>query len=341
VDTPSTGNLNVFLIPIDFSDAEGSVDQFDAAQEQIGLFNGWIDFHSRSALTFNWVFPRQWFRMPRSSADYGIIKQNPDYRERAWELASDGVAAADPSVDFTDNQFVYFLLPETIEHIAIDFAHLEALVFSDEGRTPKFFGGGKFFYGVSYKGIPRQLWSVWAHETGHSFGLAGHAPVNVQGIDYMGPSLHLMYDQSGDSQILSAWNQWLLGWMPEEEVYCLPSSDLDVTDVDLNPLERPPSGYRAAMVPLSETMVIVVESRRPEGYTIPSGGSGIVIYSVDTTKDNDRTGAGQLLAKERFAEFVSPQANPFLEVGQSVTVEGITVTYLQSDSAGDAVRISK
>jgi len=341
VDTPSTGSISVFLVPIDFDDAEGSSDQFDSAQEQIDLFNEWINFHSRSALTVNWVFPRQWFRMPRSSSDYQIVKQSPDYIDRAWELAADGVAAADPSVDFTDNQFVYFLLPDTIKDIAIDFAHLHARVFSNEGRVSKFFGAGRYFYETSWDGVPRQLWSVWVHEIAHSFGLAGHAPVNVQGIDHVANSLHMMNNQSGDSLVLSAWDQWLLGWLPESAVYCVVSANLDATDVHLTPLELAPSGYSAAMIRLSETMAIVVESRRPEGYTVSTGGSGVVVYLVETTKDNDRTGEGQSLAKERFAEFISPQADPILTAGQSVTYAEVTITYLEVDVAQDVVRISR
>jgi len=370
-NTPATGAIKVVLLPVDFSDAVGTGQEISDAGIQIDLFNEWVRSQSRSALTVDWAFPVAWFRASRPSSDYGLdpdsvyaAMRGGDVRAYAAIVEAFGtevVALADPVVDFTDVQFVYVLLPETIVHIDPHVGYFHLDVPSDEGPIEKLWGGGAFFYRPDAYGDDKELWSVWIHEIGHTWGLAGHAPVAILGReDEQGSTdsdLHLMGSQDALHKVFSVWDQWLLGWLPDEEVYCLPGSRLDRTDVELVALERPEeAGYRAAMIPLTESSILVVESRRSEGYGERAApyGNGVVVYVVDTTLDYDRSGEVNGVALDRFAAYLAPPLtfseriargqssragmDPFLMLGESVTYDGVTVSVVQSGDR-DVVRI--
>ena len=195
-----------------------------------------------------------------------------------------------------------------------------------------------------------------------------------------------------------AWHRWLLGWLDEDQVYCLPSDVLDSAEVTLIPIERQAAGIKAAMVPVSDRKVVVVESRRKEGYDselgdnvfIPVGyydedgvrrqralgdigTSGVIVYTYDTSI-HDLNGQARLQVPEgrptgiemvscpvtvctwgeamRDDPFINWDPNdenavmmqtgydPLLRLGDSVTVEGVTIELTQSGDY-DRVRISK
>jgi hypothetical protein len=365
----------VALIPIDFPDATGTGQELLDAQVQINLFNEWVVSQSRSALTVDWQFHEHWLRASRPSPEYGFDPDSVlaamgggadtrDYVSLVETFVTEMVALADPFIDFTDNQFVYFLFPKTIVHIDPHVGNFHLSIPSDEGTIAKAYGAGAFIYqGFDQYRDSRELWSVWVHEIGHTWGLAGHAPVAILGTEQelgsYNTDLHLMGTQDALHKVFSVWDQWLLGWLPENEVYCLPASQLDTTDVELVALERSgESGYRTAMVPLTESSILVVESHRSEGYGARAAplGNAVVVYVVDTTLDYDRSlesGGGIVL--DRFAFYLAPSLtdaersvrglssraprDPFLILGESVTYGGVTVTVAQSGEH-DVVRIT-
>jgi hypothetical protein len=295
----------------------------------------------------------------------GSEQEIGDHRARVEAFGTEMVALADPFIDFTNNQFIIFLFPKTTAGIDPGVGGFHLNVPSDEGPIAKLWGGGRFFYQtLDYYGDPHEFWSVWVHEIGHTWGLAGHAPVAILGTEQelgsYDTDLHLMGTQDALHKVFSVWDQWLLGWLPENEVYCLPASQLDTTDVELVALERSgESGYRTAMVPLTESSILVVESHRSEGYGVRAAplGNAVVVYVVDTTLDYDRSlESGGGIALDRFAFYLAPsltdaersergpssraRRDPFLILGESVTYEGVTVTVVQSDEH-DVVRITR
>ena len=52
--------------------------------------------------------------------------------------------------------------------------------------------------------------------------------------------------------------------------------------VDLVPLQNADPGFRTAIVPLTDTRALVVESHRNKGYGENLGGSGVLVYLMDT-----------------------------------------------------------
>ena len=348
-DTRTSGSLRLVLTAVDFSDAAGTEEEFANAQKQIDRFNEFLAFESGGKLTATWEFTKSWSRMPRASTGYPIVFGNSSGDD---QFMNDMISVTDAKTNYASNDFVFILIPKS----AREFPSPEAFYANyqtAEGRIQKYFAGGKFFYenDATYK--TRELWSVWLHEMGHTFGLAGHAP--------FGSSLSIMENQDGFSKTFSAWDKFLMNWMPANGIYCRPASTLGTVDVQLVPMQRSTSGFRSVMIPLSSTKILVVESHRSEGFgdRLSKGTYGVMTYLVDTTLDNDRSGESVGQGKTRYASLLVPSTSsgrglsdvvfgrggsgivdPLILQGESVSYGGVTVS-LVSTGDYDTVRISK
>ena len=123
------------------------------------------------------------------------------------------------------------------------------------------------------------------HETGHDWGLIGHAPGN-------GFPLGLMQNQSGASQSLSAWDWFLLGWMPNSQVYCDSFSTLKTNSIYLTALEHEDSQVKMIAIALDSHRLLIIEAhgigkwwnrRTNLNYFVGENGFyGISAYVVET-----------------------------------------------------------
>jgi len=324
---PSTGISNVQLIAIDFSDAVGTADELTAADTQISEFNKWFQFSSNGAKSFNWQYPKRWFRMSKPVPAYGFKKGDwPKTLPSVQEM----VSLADPYVDFTNSDWVFVLLPKSIRLSDPDIPYMNPGITSAEGPVKNLFGGADYFYRNNY-----DLWSLWIHEWGHPMGLAGHSPRS---------NLSIMDNQNGSSVVLNVWDTFFTGWMGADELYCMPSTQ-STLETQLIPLERLQRGMRGVIVPISTTEALVVESHRAEGWgaRLGAGTYGVLVYYIDTTKDTDRSGESQGIVRETWAQYVTPattNTNKLLLQGDTVTYKGITVTLTKTGDV-DTVKITK
>jgi len=324
---PSTGVSHVQLIAIDFPDAVGTAEELTAADTQISEFNKWFDFNSNGSKSFNWQYPKRWFRMSKPVPDYG-------FRKGDWQTTlpsvQEMVSLADPYVDFSNSDWVFVLLPKSIRLSDPDITYISPGITSAEGPVKNLFGGADYFYRNNY-----DLWSLWIHEWGHPMGLAGHSPRS---------NLSIMDNQNGGSVMLNVWDSYFAGWMGADRLYCMPSTQ-STLETQLIPLERLQQGMRGVIVPISATEALVIESHRAEGWgaRLGAGTYGVLVYYIDTTKDTDRSGESQGIVKETWAQYVTPattNANKLLLQGDTVTYKGITVTLTKTGDV-DTVKITK
>jgi hypothetical protein len=282
------GTINLVLVAADFPNFEGKAGEIEKLEEQIRRFDAWLAFQSNGRLKAAWQFPKKFFRMPQMAADYGVVGFTVSTHVA---LVSDVVATADPDVDFTsvDEMFVY--MPDSLtdsepgrnpfDGILSQFGGTD--VRTPEGIIKHVKGSGTVSKQIQY-GIPPTLWALWAHDLLHAIGVEGHNPdksATLESEDYL-------------NLVMSSWNQWLLGWMTNEQIACIDKSSANGMDVDLVPLQSSAGGFRTAIMPLSETRAIVVESHRNTGYGENFGASGVLAYLMDTKNvqpyaDRDKT----------------------------------------------------
>lgn len=329
---PTSGVAKVQLIAIEFPDALGTDKELLDAETQIAEFNKWFDFNSNGTLSFQWQFPKRWFRMSKPVPHYGFQK---GVREKVGLIASEMISLADPHVDFSDSDFVFVLFPRTIKLGEPDVGTANDYLQSSEGRIKNLFGGAEYFYKNNY-----ELWSFWVHEWGHPMGLAGHTPRS---------NISIMDNQNGSSVVLGVWDAFFTGWLGPDQLYCMPSST-STLEISLVPLERKQHGPRGLIIPISQTNALVVESHRAEGWgaRMGAGRYGVAVYWIDTTMDTDRyagsTGYIDTDAGARWADHVVPAGKSrifdLLLVGDTVTYKGISVNFVKTGDV-DTVKVSR
>lgn len=341
---PTSGRVNVQLLAIEFPDALGTAAELTAADTQIAEFNKWFEFTSNGALSFNWQFPKQWFRMPKSTPQYSLQKGD---QATVLPMAQDVVTAADPYVDFTNSDFVFVLFPRSINLGSPDLGMANWRVETNEGPVKNLFGGSEYFYNNGF-----DLWSFWVHEWGHPMGLAGHTPRS---------NISVMDNQNGSSVMLNVWDTFFTGWMGSDELYCMPIEE-ESKEITLIPLERLQHGPRGVIVPISDTNALVIESHRAEGWgkrmldseygrkfgVTSTASYGVSVYWIDTTTDTNRyAGSSGFIdsdAGDRWADNLVPSgvSRPFdlLISGDKVSYRGVTVEFVKTGDY-DTIRITK
>jgi hypothetical protein len=159
--------------------------------------------------------------------------------------------------------------------------------------------------------------------------------------------LDIMSNQDGESKELSGWLRFVTGWLSDERVYCKQLSELETTEITLVPLSGSDNGIKMAVVPVSESKAIVIESRRESKFscTMPSKRNGVLAYLYDATLSHGENFLQPVTPVGRAVEYSSNcpvvgYPNPILYKGEKISVEGITIEIIDSLNY-DKIRISK
>jgi hypothetical protein len=330
------GTINLGLVAADFPNFQGKSPELDRLSTQIAEFNKWLSFQSGGRLVANWQFPKQWLRLQKNAADYGVVGFNP----RSYDaINSEVINVSDPYINFLnmDELFVYF--PDSLTDSEPNRNPFDGVlaqiggtnVKTSEGTLKHIKGSGTVSKQKQY-GLARTLWALWAHDLLHTIGIEGHNPVessSLESEDYV-------------NHVVSGWNQYLLGWLGDTQIACIDLSILNGNEVDIVPLQDSRAGYRVAIVPISETRAIVVESHRAVGYAKDLGASGVLVYLMDTKNVppySERQNTGLIgsrfidpdkVASGSRARVGKGQKSALMLPGETASFQGISVDFVKS-----------
>ena len=178
--------------------------------------------------------------------------------------------------------------------------------------------------------------NVVAHEFGHTLGLAdlydSEAGENDPSSPFVGDFdfMSYAYEESLAPSLLG-WDRWRLGWISDDAVICLkPTAENRVT---LSPLQSG-KGALLAVVPLSATRVLVMESRRPIGIDSKLPDSGVLVYIVDSRVDS---GLGPSRVQGTWTS--ESMAEALLSVGEYLEASGWVVSVTRNETWGNEFAI--
>ncbi|MCH0543230.1 M6 family metalloprotease domain-containing protein [Streptomyces sp. MUM 203J] len=264
-----------------------------------------------------------WLRMPQPSTAYAIERDWAADRRAAY--LRDALATADPVVDFSRYDIVYFVADPDAPGVDSDATKVVNL------HTPLHADGTDIDRVVTlFERHPPDR-NVLAHETGHVFDLPDlyHRPVDGKGDwdthvgdwDVMGSQFALAPEFFG-------WHKWKLGWLDERQVRCVREPEL----LTLEPLAAPrlpgaAPGTRLAVVRTGEHSVLAVEARDATGNDREACREGVLIYRV---RGEAPSGAGPVEVLDthpltdacRDRSVYPPLADAPLGVGEAYTVPG-------------------
>ncbi len=152
---------------------------------------------------------------------------------------------------------------------------------------------------------------------------------------------------------LLIWDKWLVGFVSDSQIRCVSPTTKSVQWI------RPSTIHgnfpKAVIIPLSSSKGIVIESQRSYGYNykMPKITNGALVYEVDTTKtmnshpDGESGGSTGVVV-----ESIRPKTkNNFygnihfgdaaLKLGESIVVDGVKISVIESGDFGDVIQTSK
>lgn len=327
---PHQGTVRMALIPIDWADLPGDPNFIEHGAEQTRKLTQWFDNVSDGRLKVEWVIHPHWIRMPGSANAYAVPYSGD--KEATARFFGRVIPAVDPAVDFSGVQVANFLLPrgQTVVREGVQdwpWEEFSART-TNEGRLVSAAAAGAHF-----DQGPREYWAYWAHEFGHVLQLAHVGSSRARSSMH---SWDLMGDQDGPTRELSSWMRFVAGWLSDDQIYCQERSELQPTTIMLNPLTERTPGVKSAIVRISPTRAIIVESRRPNDLRCSTinnpayQSEGVLVYTYDATKGHNEEFL-QVFGPPGRAIIPSgcwtePEADPLLQSGDSVTVHGITIS---------------
>ncbi|MFF9031315.1 M6 family metalloprotease domain-containing protein [Streptomyces iakyrus] len=279
---------------------------------------------------------RHWIRMPQPSTAYDIQRDWSPGRRAAY--LRDALSVADPQVDFSRYDVVYFVAdPDApgVDSDATKVVNLSSPLRADGTDLRR-------IVTVFEQHPPDRL--VLAHETGHVFDLPDlyHRPVDGKGDwDTHVGDWDLMGSQFGLAPDLFAWHKWKLGWLDPRQVRCV--QDAAPARLTLEPLAVGPGvptagtagapafglgrGTKLAVVRTGPDSVLAFEARGPVGNDVAACRQGVLVYRV---RGGAQSGGGPIEVIDAHPRtdacwedsVYPPLADAPIGIGESFTVPG-------------------
>lgn len=288
---PAVGVNESIVVPVDFVDFPGDANLSEILTEQKENMQSWVKYFSAGKLQFNVATYDSWIRMPEKAEYYNQTDYNLSVavggQDRITQIAQLYIDVITKKIDLTKYKTVYILYPSKQNVIATDLVPRMVQFKVKEGTTSL-----SVFARSTYDwGMQTPFWVFYLHETGHDWGLYGHAPGN-------GWPLGLMVNQSLYSQALFSWERFLLSWLPDDQVYCDTKSTLKTAEIKLSAVERDDLQTKMIGIKLDSNRLLVIESHGNGKWTSlrekalnsfnPLGFYGVIAYVVDSKFTVDR-----------------------------------------------------
>lgn len=361
---PTEGQINMLAILVSFDDTTKFVEQpIDFWGPQAQEIEKWSEFWSQGKIAYDMTVVNEWVDLPYDSSA---------------APSDDGVLAADiveripmnVQIENYDAIFIYWAHGITHESRVTFGLRLNSVDSRPEAQVDpnlrqmvwsaveyQYTDSGRLTQQIKEE----SLWTYLIHEILHETNLNLHAPGNgwATGVGQN----HYPTQGGGQSVAITAWEQFLLGWMDDDQVHCIAPDDLATErKVILTPLEIFGGERRALVIPITESEVLVVESRRPIGYssTWSSDNRGLLAYVVNPQESDHRdhidSDCGNDPTHTKWAYYLFPdheQVDPsswcgarggdfspaVINEGEFLTHNGVGVELIHSADDKDVVRV--
>lgn len=279
------GTNEVLIVPVDFPDFQGGPELKAQLEYDKKMLVDWYNYFSNGQSKFNVTVHESWMRLPKPRSEYPTDEKSmdalaADSNKRQSLQAQNFIDEVTKFYDLRRFSTVYLFFPDG------NYAQGDLIVRNQPFNIKEGQKNLNFFsWGRNLEGMQSPKWAYYIHETLHDLNIIGHAPGN-------GWPLGNMTNQSGYSQAINPWEQFLLGWLPSEQIYCDDAATLKPVTLSLSPLEREDRQAKMAVIKLSPTRAIVVESHgidkwsdfKAGGREFPPGFYSIMAYVVDLDK---------------------------------------------------------
>jgi hypothetical protein len=356
------GTNEVLIVPVDFSDFPGGPELKAQLEYDKKMLVDWYDYFSGGKSKFNVTTIDQWLRLPKPRSEYPTDEKSKnalgeDSNKRQSLQAQNFIDEITKFIDLRKFSTVYLFFPDGNYEQGDLIVRNQPFTIKEGQKNLNFFSWGR-----NLEGTESPKWAFYIHETLHDFNIIGHAPGN-------GWPFGNMTAQNGLSQALNPWEGFVLGWLPPEQIYCDDAATLKPVTLSLSPVEREDKQTKMAVIKLSPTKAIVVESHgidkwsdlKAGGREFPPGFYSVMAYIVDLDKavapPVNSDGSSQLNDDWAWAVWQKPAGGPSNEfnlqyfdwkkvadyvavLGDSFIIEGVKIKFVGTGDY-ETIEISK
>ncbi|MFF5309368.1 M6 family metalloprotease domain-containing protein [Streptomyces massasporeus] len=329
-------SLDAVMVFLSFPDAHPLTTPQELTADHFPATTRFFERASYGRFTLRPHALRHWIQMPKPSTAYAIRRDwKPEHRAA---YLRDALSVADPRVDFSRYDVVYFVAdPDApgVDSDATKVVNLTSPLRADGTDLRR-------IVTVFEQHPPDRL--VLAHETGHVFDLPDlyHRPADGKGDwDTHVGDWDLMGSQFGLAPDLFAWHKWKLGWLEPRQVRCV--QDAGPARLTLEPLAAGPGmpttgaagaqpfglgrGTKLAVVRTGPDSVLALEVRGPVGNDVAACRQGVLVYRV---RGGAQSGGGPIEVIDAHPRtdacwedsVYPPLADAPIGIGESFTVPG-------------------
>ena len=279
------GTNEVLIVPIDFPDFPGGEGLTEQITNDKKWLVDWYNYFSNGQSKFNVTTLDSWFRMPQKRSFYPTDGKSTSALTAGsnnvmGDQAQAFIAEISKVIDLRKFSTVFTFYPDGEYSMNDLIVRNHNFTIKEGNKLLNFFSWGR-----NLEGMETLKWSYYIHENLHDFNIIGHAPGN-------GWPFGIMTNQSGISLALNPWEQFVFGWLPDEQIYCAEATTLNPVTISLTPVEREDKQTKMAVIKLSATKAIVVESHGIDKWSnfkfgdreFPPGFYSIMAYVVDLDK---------------------------------------------------------
>ena len=331
----NSGNVRGLIVYVEFTDVQATDDPVTDSKSYLPDFINFFKANSYGKLNFEVDVHPKYVK---------INKPSDSYKMDVWSSGDprayfrDGLAAADPFVDFSPYEFVVFMPPTNISKIIYGPSFVEP-PFSLEGRTNEktIFNG--VMGGADQRTKPTR-WIWLAHEIGHALGMEHQYSRDGE---FVWDLMQNVYDFIAPEFL--AWHRFLQDWMSDSQIDCLNPNILSSQSTIhfVSPIQRNTQDVKAVILKLSESEGLVIEARRKEGFdTLRSltDLEGVLVYSVNVNKKSNEN-AINIVTTSQSRKASDYQGAGNIKEGESRKFAGFEVEVLLEVADGYWVKLSK
>jgi hypothetical protein len=346
--------LNIQVIPIEFSDYPSSNSPlFDHEKYFRFIKDGYFNL-SDGQVNANFKVPSDYFKINKKITSYDTGARY-DHGGGIWNWAAmdmnamfkDIVAASDATIDFSNLDLVFFVVPPTTnnDYISHGFPAPYPQLRTAEGFIPY------WYFSPPMSAVNHKSWYgvepyLHLHELMHAMNkLDDHYGDGDFGRVDGDAGTGNWSNMSGMSTDFLFWDKWISHMVSDDQVLC---AKPDVVSTHwLKPSNYFGKNEKMLVIPVDSKKVLVVESMRAAGfnYKLPKVSEGALVYLVDISKTQHGRGINVLRPTNRTGSIY--QINGFalsdapLKIGDSIVSNGFKISVVESGDFGDVVKVEK
>jgi hypothetical protein len=354
----SNETKKVILVAFDWPDIKDPGKPLDYLSNDVRMFQDYMEVYTRGHVKFDVYIHPERITLLEPSSKFSQSEAQQNTSQWGGEnvnavdfFYAEAIRASDPVIDFTDNDMVLFVPPRGSKVFA-EFNLWPPLSKSYETNEDPivraFTPGGDFHFRPE-----NNLWFFWAHESMHYFKLPDlywHDQNSVKRTENTFAGAFKDYDimDGRFTTTLNSYLMWLAEWTLPGEQECLTTSNFKESSFELFPVGNNDDSLKSVMLRLSDTELIVVESRRYTKFDRLGNRTkeGVLVYYVNSTIGNGE-GALTIIAPQGrtviwddlFDGAGTEMLDAFLYEGNYIEIAGYRIEVNKAYQGSDIVSI--